>query len=86
MLFLYKQHAALATLGDAIAHFLDHPDPETRGRCLHSRRLMEAEWNWENAHGAKKGELGIEPERFAPRAERWGRAPSGGRWLAIYVL
>lgn len=85
-LVLYKNHAALVTIGDAVASFLDHPDPETRNRCLHSRRLVEAEWNWENTHGAKKDELGIEPERFTPKTEKWSRAPSGGRWFATYLL
>jgi hypothetical protein len=85
-LFLYKNHEALVTIGDAVASFLDHPDPETRNRCLHSRRLVEAEWNWEHARGAKKDELGIEPERFVTKTERWSRAPSRGRWLATYTL
>jgi hypothetical protein len=85
-LFWYRKHAALVTLGDTIANFLDHPDPNTGGRCLHTRRLMEAEWNWEAANFSRRDELQIEPEVFAPTRERWGAAPSGGRWLGTYIL
>lgn len=86
ILVVYRKHVALVTLGDAIAYFLDQPDPETRGRCLHGRRLIEAEWNWEKTHGAKKGGLGVEPERFHPERVRWARAPGNGRWIATYAL
>ena len=85
-LFYYKRHAALITIGDAVASFLDQPDPETRGRCLHSKWLMEAEWNWERSNDARKDELGVEPERFQLKSERWARAPSQERWFATYLL
>lgn len=82
----YKKHAALVTLGDAIASFLEHPDPKTVGRCLYSRRLMEAEWNSNHHTKSFKRRVKIEPKPFLPRRERWGKAPSNGRWLATYVL
>lgn len=85
-LLLYRRHAALVTIGDAVASFLDNPDPETRGRCLHSRRLIEAEWNWEDINGPTKDGLSVDPEKFEPKAETWARAPSGGKWLATYIL
>jgi hypothetical protein len=86
MLLAYRNHVALVTLGDAVAHFLDQPDPETRGRCLHGKALMVAEWNWEVTHGAEKGGLGVEPERFVPKKIRWAMAPGTGMWLSTYVL
>ena len=85
-LLMYRRHLPLVTLGDAIAHFLDNPDPETKGRCLFSRHLMEKQWNWEFTHGAQKDELGVAPERFDPKRRAWQTAPSGYRWLATYVL
>jgi hypothetical protein len=86
LLIKYKSHVALVTLGDALASFLEKPDPETRSRCLHGRQLMEAEWNWELTHGASKGELGVEPEKFVPKRFSWATAPGAGRWLSAYVL
>ncbi|KAL6709804.1 hypothetical protein ACN47E_000589 [Coniothyrium glycines] len=86
MLVKYKDHKALVTIGDAIAHFLDEPDPETRNRCLYGRRLMEAQWTWELTNRARKDELGVEPEEYAPEVARWGMAPSGARWIATYSM
>ncbi|KAH6629137.1 hypothetical protein C7974DRAFT_433828 [Boeremia exigua] len=85
-LLMYRRHLPLVTVGDTIAHFLDCPDPETKGRCLFSRHLMEAQWTWEFTHGAKKDELGVPPERFDPKRRAWQTAPSGYRWLATYIL
>jgi hypothetical protein len=85
LLFKFRKYTPLVTIGDAVASFLEHPDPETRGRCLYSRRLIEKGWNWETANGAKKGELDTEPERFDPVRKRWGSAPSNGRWFATYI-
>lgn len=85
-LLMYRRHLPLVTLGDAIAHFLDHPDPETRGQCLFSRHLIEAQWTWEFTNGAKKNELGVPPEPFDPKRRKWQTAPSGYRWWATYVL
>jgi hypothetical protein len=85
-LLVYRRHLPLVTLGDTVAHFLDHPDPETKGRCLFSRHLMEAQWAWEQTNSAKKDELGVAPERFDPHRQRWHSAPSHYRWFATYIL
>ncbi|OCL09335.1 hypothetical protein AOQ84DRAFT_431347 [Glonium stellatum] len=74
----------LVTLGDAIASFLDDPDPETEGRCLHSKELFQAEWQWERHHNRE--EITIDPEAFAPQRQRWGKASSKRRWFATYML
>jgi hypothetical protein len=85
LLFKFTKHTPLITMGDAVASFLEHPDPETRGRCLYSRRLIEKGWKWEATNGVKQGDLDIEPERFDPVRKRWGSAPSNGRWFATYI-
>ena len=85
-LVVHGRHLPLVTLGDAIAHFLDNPDPETKGRCLFSRHLMEKQWTWELTRGAGKDELGVAPERFDPKRRAWRTAPSRYRWLATYIL
>ena len=81
----YRRHSPLVTLGDAIAHFLDNPDPQTKNRCLFSRRIVEAQWTWERFHGAKKDELGVAPEQYNPKRQLWQTAPSGHRWAATYI-
>lgn len=86
ILVMYRRHLPLVTLGDAIAHFLDHPDPETKGQCLFSRELIEAQWEWESCNGVKKASRVVAPEPFIPKRRKWRKAPSQGRWLATYVL
>ena len=81
----YRRYSPLVTLGDAVAHFLDHPDPQTKGRCLFSRRHVEAQWTWERCHGAKHNELGVDPEEYNPKRQLWKTAPSGRRWVATYL-
>jgi hypothetical protein len=41
-LLTFKDHAALVTIGDAVASFLEREDQETRGCCLYSRHEVEA--------------------------------------------
>ena len=84
LLFGFRKHTPLLTMGDAVASFLERPDPETRGRCLHSRQLIVKRWRWETTNGAKNSELDVEPERFDPMRKRWGSAPSTARWFATY--
>jgi hypothetical protein len=85
-LYKYRRISPLVTLGDAISHFLDHPDPQTKGRCLFSRRHIETQWTWERCRGAKPDELGVEPEAYKPKQLLWQTAPSGRRWAATYFL
>ncbi|KAI8938163.1 hypothetical protein NX059_005828 [Plenodomus lindquistii] len=85
-LIMYRRHSPLVTLGDTVAHFLDHPDPETTNRCLFSRKLMEAQWNWEFTNEVGKDGLGIEPERYDPQPLKWQAAPSTYRWCNTYIM
>lgn len=88
MLLRYRNHDVLATLGDAIAYFLENPDPETRERCLHSRSLIAGDWKeeWEQRQSPRGiQEKKIAPKHFKPKVVRWGRAASVGRWGVIYV-
>ncbi|KAJ8107251.1 hypothetical protein OPT61_g8998 [Boeremia exigua] len=84
-LYKYRQHLPLVTLGDAIAHFLDNPDPQTKNRCLQTRGVMEAQWNWERFHNAQKDSMGVAPQQYNPQHRRWSAAPSRRRWGATYV-
>lgn len=84
-LFLYRKHTPLVTIGDAVASFLDHPDPETYGRCLHTRETMEYQWRFEDTNRTNETEPIIEPTRFMPTKLLWGSAASETRWFVTYV-
>jgi hypothetical protein len=81
----YRQHLPLVTLGDAVAHFLYHPDPQTKRQCLYTRGAIESQWTWERFHNARKDELGTNPQQYKPKRRRWSAAPRGRRWGATYV-
>jgi hypothetical protein len=89
MLFGNKSHKALVTLGDALASYLERPEPATRGRCLQNRWQIEQCWN---ARASKTfqvmGQIVREakPERFKYEKEIWAKAPTRDRWLFTYVL
>lgn len=86
MLVRNKDHY-LVTLGDAIACFLDDPDPETRGRCLHGKALMVKEWNWMATHNyTDPKSIAVEPEVYAPEPQRWAKAASKRRWWMTYLM
>lgn len=84
LLCLYWNHGALVTIGDAIAAFLEEPDAETYGRCLHTRRDVGLRWNWNEYANIPKKALVTEPARFTMRRRRWARAPSTMRWWLTY--
>jgi hypothetical protein len=89
MMIRYKKHQALVTLGDAIASFLEHPDPTTRGRCLQSYSQIQLYFSartMKPAETTSKHAGEPQPERFKLDRPRWSQAPSYGRWFGTYVL
>ncbi|KAJ4375995.1 hypothetical protein N0V83_001275 [Neocucurbitaria cava] len=92
MLFWYKKHNALVTLGDALGSFLECPDPETRFRCLQSLSEIKAHWNGGKSRHSKltKRRVTVEvearPKRYKSEHRRWAHAPSDSRWFATYIL
>lgn len=62
----------LATLGDAIASFLEEPDPTTQGACLLSKTDV-----WQGRWVPHPG-----PKYWVPKDHYWLRAVSFPRWLA----
>jgi hypothetical protein len=88
LLFRFKSHDALVTLGDAVASFLEHPDPATRGRCLQSRVQIQKDLNalvMMKATTSLYGIVATSPKRFKPEKPRWSQAPSYGRWFGTYL-
>lgn len=84
-LLKYRSHEALATIGDAVASFLDHADPETTGRCLWTGRAMDNKWIVDPKVGEHEEVHDPRPARYKPRARKWGSAPSAERWVWTYV-
>lgn len=77
------QKPSLVTLGDAVAAFLDKPDPTTKKRCLYDKNEFQREWNWSRHHEERPD---IEPEPYRTKRAYWASASSTGRWLFTYVL
>jgi hypothetical protein len=80
-LFICGSHAPVVTVGDAIATYLDEPDPTTRDRCLYSRKLTETRWLKESYSQQSRR---IAAQRCSAKEERWKRAPSEDRWIWTY--
>ncbi|KAI4197238.1 MAG: hypothetical protein LQ350_006069 [Teloschistes chrysophthalmus] len=74
-LMIYQRDSEpLVTLGDAMASFLDEPDPTTRENCLATKyHFVNRAWT--------KG-----PRRWESQEHRWFKAASRKRWLFCNVL
>jgi hypothetical protein len=81
----------LVTVGDAIASFLDKPDPTTEGRCLSSKEdFVRGPWAWGrrsnwNAVRILSDSPGA-PQVWNPSVQRWWRAASLKRWISTMTL
>ncbi|KAH6845132.1 hypothetical protein B0I37DRAFT_406712 [Chaetomium sp. MPI-CAGE-AT-0009] len=65
----------LATLGDAIASFLEEPDPTTQGACLLSKTdIWRGRWPLEEA------------KYWVPKNHYWFRSVSLPRWMATFIV
>ncbi|KAJ9613924.1 hypothetical protein H2200_002060 [Cladophialophora chaetospira] len=92
----------LATLGDAIASFLETPDPYTRGCCLMQQEQARqvcgrSPWRWRpfrsSAHHQYQHANRTFAEKLAPEAAVWKQkvthwfsVPSKSRWAAFGIL
>lgn len=59
----------LVTLGDAIASFLEDPDPTTRGMCLVSKEAIQKAW--EKPRRPRKWKLVAEKGYYSVSPRRW---------------
>lgn len=84
----------LVTIGDAVASFLNNPDPTTTGRCLMEKRTLgKGENPWKprskgrSAQRMRPGTQSLAPETataFLSGKKSWFRAAGAGQWtLAI---
>jgi hypothetical protein len=74
VVFGYGQMQPLMTVGDAIASFLNEPDPATKSMCLADKSFFLKE-GWQ----ARR-------IRWWPKRHRWFRAASLSRWMVCNVL
>ncbi|PVH88666.1 hypothetical protein DL98DRAFT_580231 [Cadophora sp. DSE1049] len=77
-LILWRHRTStLVTTGDAIASFLDTPDPVTKSHCLLSRKdVVSGKWLQSEAT----------PVPYSKSNLRWHHAASTGRWWFCYGL
>ena len=74
LVVLEGESRPMVTVGDAIASFLNEPDPATKNLCL-------ADINFFRNESSQTGSLVWKPERH-----RWFRAASIRRWLICNIL
>ena len=70
-----KDTEPLMTLGDAIASFVDTPDPTTVGNCVAGKSRFEQSTEWEQV-----------PIRWRWKPLCWYEAASDGRWFSCIFL
>ena len=73
--YLKLREPTLVTIGDAIASFLDKPDPTTVGICLSTKYSI--------GHGKWKAKS---PRMWKPRRRFWFKAASTKRWITCNFL
>lgn len=84
----------LATLGDAVASFLDKPDPSTKGMSSASRKMIEdAKYlryfpvtTIDPERQQKEVYWNIAAKAWAPENRRWFKAASRPRWIACNAM
>jgi hypothetical protein len=65
----------ILTIGDAIASYVDRPDPNTQGLCLVSKADVRS-----------KLQLSREPRMFVSTPQRWSSAVGKSRWMMFFTM
>ena len=78
---VFLQFDPLITIGQAVASFLDHPDPTTEGLGAYTARDVRGKWLSTSADGTYFTELN-QDHIYKPERRRWfsGAAPSRWAW------
>lgn len=76
---LRSDYRPLVTVGDAVASFVDQPDPTTKSMCLASRDEVKSAWSLEPW---RSGLL----QKFTPRRVRRLKAAGVATWITSLVL
>ena len=83
---LKKPSEPLVTIGDALASFLDEPDPTTIGMCLAGKNHFEKEISPGSVSGQVINPWGEEVLRCEFRTSYWYKTVSMRRWTLLLVL
>ncbi|OJD30286.1 uncharacterized protein BKCO1_6300017 [Diplodia corticola] len=83
VLLNFFDESALITLGDAIASFMDEPDPTTRGMCLADHKVFCSKRNTDGA-----STWTCQKRRYTPNGYpvRWFRTVSFGQWVRTFSI
>lgn len=83
----------LMTVGDAVASYIERPDPSAADSCLLEKVDIQAEqmghWSTIPRHFSFMRMRWIQPKKYDAKPKRWYRAVSYKRWitcLAMYIL
>ncbi|KAI0410837.1 hypothetical protein F5X98DRAFT_384830 [Xylaria grammica] len=74
------EHKPLVTLGDAVASFIEHPDPKTAGFCTVNRKQVRIVMR------RKYTRLVPGPRQWKEPQQRWAAAIPTSVWLISYTL
>ncbi|KAI1120426.1 hypothetical protein F5Y10DRAFT_258367 [Nemania abortiva] len=74
------EHKPLVTLGDAMASFIERPDPVTAGLCTVDQKQIRAAMRWKHAY------LVPGPRQWTGLQQTWAAAIPISVWLISYVL
>jgi hypothetical protein len=99
-IYVHGNHEALVTLGDAVASFLNRPDPDTEGCCLRPKAHVQSRWVEIHPFDRRLSHpleihpfdkrlsppLDNRPVRFSSKQYRWAKAPNILSWFLTYAL
>ncbi|KAI0454720.1 hypothetical protein F5B21DRAFT_473937 [Xylaria acuta] len=74
------EHKPLVTLGDAVASFIEHPDPVTAGLCIVDQKQIRTVMRRKHAY------LLPGPRQWTGRQQMWAAAIPISVWLISYAL
>lgn len=84
-----RRSKPLLTVGDAVASFLTHPDPTTRGACWMAKSDVDRTWQTLGAtspdYGGDARGIYLKPGRLS-RRRHWWQAASSLRWVVTFLL
>ncbi|KAI0550664.1 hypothetical protein F4679DRAFT_572808 [Xylaria curta] len=74
------EHKPLVTLGDAVASFIEHPDPVTAGFCTINQKLVRKAMRWKHSY------LAPGPKQWTRRKQTWAATIPVSVWIISYAL
>jgi len=81
---VFSDKNILATVGDALASFLQRHDPNTKGKCLYTTNTSSSDQYGSQLHweGLDEGHQPLRWERSSQYIERWHQ---GASWVQVFL-